>query len=58
MLWEKLDTGTLVESLVKLANQHPAQVFRFVTDVLAAGGETAEDIKQEFGFEQWRPKRD
>lgn len=56
MLLEKLDTGTLVESLVKLSNQHPAQVFRFVTDVLLAGGQTADEIKQEFGFEQWRRK--
>jgi hypothetical protein len=56
MLWEKLDTGTLIESLVKLSNRHPEQVYRFVADVLVAGGETADDIKQEFGFEQWRRK--
>ena len=56
MLWERLDSGTLVQSLVKLASQHPTLIFQFVTDVLVAGGKSTEEIKKEFGFGQWRPK--
>jgi hypothetical protein len=57
-LWEKLDAGTLVQSLLKLADRHPAQLFRFVSDALLAGGKEAEEIRGEFGFAQWRPKQE
>jgi len=56
MLCDKLDAGTLVQSLVKLADRHSAQVFQFVSDVLAAGGDGAKDIKEEFEFGRWRSK--
>jgi hypothetical protein len=56
-LWEKQDAGTLVDSLLKLAKRHSAEVIQFVTDVLVAGGDKAEEMKKEFGFAQWLPKQ-
>jgi hypothetical protein len=56
-LWEKQDPGSLVETLLKLSKRHSAQVIEFVTDVLVAGGEKADEIKKEFGFAQWQPKQ-
>jgi hypothetical protein len=57
-IWEKQEAGTLVTTLVKLSQRHPQQVFQFVREVLDAGGKGAEEIKEEFGFAQWRPKKD
>jgi hypothetical protein len=56
-LWERQEPQTLVESLVKLSQRHPEQLFQFVTDVLAAGGQQAQEIKEQFGFGRWRPKQ-
>jgi len=55
-LWERLEPKTLVKSLLQLAQRHPEQLFRYVADVLVAGGQQAEEIKEVFGFGRWRPK--
>jgi hypothetical protein len=55
-LWERVEPGALVDSLAKLANRHPGEVSQFVADVLMAGGQKADEIKEEFGFARFRPK--
>ena len=52
-LWKPHNAETLIQTLQKLADRHPNEVFNFLTDVLNTGDEVErERLRQEipFGF--------
>ncbi|SRR5258708_17641341 len=49
-LWQNLDVPTLVQSLQQVARRCPKDVYDFVAEMLAEGGEAREEQARRIGF--------